>query len=90
MTDEKAQDVPNEEQEAPKEVQEIVTRGAAIYAVVRLGGIFVEERIPRQVMQWEDEKQAWYFAAVAKRLKMALARKIAYPPRRRRVRPANG
>lgn len=55
--------------------------GHQVTSVLELNGAKVSERIPRQVLKYDDERQMEYLDGVTKRLRLKLQRKLArdYP-----------
>ncbi len=51
--------------------------GHQVNAVLELRGVKVSERVPRQVLNWDDERQLAHMDSVTKRLRLRLQRKLA-------------
>lgn len=69
---------------SPLEVQaEIVEYENAVYAVVRVGGYYARERLPRQIYKWDEVRQYEYIDKVKERLllKLKFRPEDAPPPR---------
>lgn len=62
-----------EDDYTPFESVDIVTDGHRLYAILKVGQTEVRERIPRQVMNYDEAKQEQYFSEITKILRRKAA-----------------